>query len=190
MPDATPMIIKETSSGLYLFSIRDEMLQNREVECAGEIDGETANSIIRQLLHLQREDRPAEITFYINSPGGEVRSALAIYDVMCALSCPIRTVCLGSAAGMAALLLASGSQRDILPHGVVTLDDPPIPGGVPHVHSSAPGPARTREEVRALLAQRTGRSLEEIRERTAQSACFSAEEAVAFGLADRIIREI
>lgn len=100
----SPLVMQETSDGLRLYDIRDEMLASREIEITGAIDAGSVSTAIRCLLHLQKEDQQLPITLYINSPGGEVQSGLALYDVMQAVSCPIHTVCLGMAASMAALL--------------------------------------------------------------------------------------
>ena len=116
-----PRIIKETSSGTSFSEIRDEMFSDREILCVGEINSVTVNSLINQIRYLAKSDPEKEITMYINSPGGEVSSGLALYDVMKAVKCPIRTVCVGTAASMAAVLFASGrtfffcsQQSDIL----------------------------------------------------------------------------
>lgn len=194
MNNNTPNIIRETSSGPYICTIQDEMLTHREIECVGEINAESVYSLIRQLRHLQRENPDEEITMYINSPGGEVRSGLAVYDVMRAISCPIRTVCMGTAASMGAVLFAAGDQRDILPHGKVMIHDPLISGGVGgsalHVQEVSKDLLKTREILCGILAQRTGRSRREIYKKTAKDTWFTAEEAVAFGLADQVIEQM
>lgn len=123
------MIVRETSNGYFRYSIEEDMLSKREVECVGEITPESAYSIARQLRWLERENPSAEITLLISSPGGDVHSGLALYDVMRSLSCPIRTVCMGTAASMAAILFAAGSRREILPHGRVMIHDPLISNG-------------------------------------------------------------
>ena len=191
MNTVTPNIIKETSNGFQAYSIRDEMLLHREIECAGEINADSVNSLIRQIRYLAHQNPGAEITVYINSPGGEVMSGLALYDVMKAVPCPIRTVCVGTAASMGALLFAAGSQRDMLPHAKVMIHDPLInhcPGGSALVlRSLSDSLMKTREDLAQILAQLTGRTLEEIYEKTAQDTWFTAREAMAFGLADRII---
>lgn len=94
----SPLVMQETSDGLRLYDIRDEMLASREIEITGAIDAGSVSTAIRCLLHLQKEDQQSPITLYINSPGGEVQSGLALYDVMQAVSCPIHTVCLRMAA--------------------------------------------------------------------------------------------
>ncbi len=189
-----PTIIKETSSGLEHYSIRDQMLSCRQIECIGEINAQAVNSLIRQILYLERENPVAEITIYINSPGGEVASGLALYDVMQAVKCPIHTICIGTAASMGAVLFASGDRRDILPHGKVMIHDPLVvscPGGSAlRMKSFSDNLMDTREIVGRILAEHTHHSLEEIYEKTAEDSYFYAEEAVAFGLADKIITEI
>lgn len=190
----TPGIIRETSAGYFCCTILDEMLENREVECVGKIDSESVYSLCRQLRHLQRVSPSEEITIFINSPGGEVTSGLALYDVMKALSCPIRTVCMGTAASMGAVLFAAGDKREILPNGKVMIHDPLIAGGLGgsalELETISKNLMKTRSILGQILAKHTGRSLEEIYEKTAVDSYFSAEEAVAFGLADRIIDKI
>ena len=125
-----PCIIKESSEGFCRHTIQDEMFQNREIECVGEISQESVYGLILQLRYLQRVDPEKEITMYINSPGGEISSGLALYDTMQAVKCPVRTVCTGMAASMAALLFASGNRRDMLPHARIMIHDPLMSGGV------------------------------------------------------------
>lgn len=191
---AAPCIIRETSEGFSRWSIQDEMLRHREIECVGEISQESVYALILQLRHLQKESPEKEITMFINSPGGEVTSGLALYDVMQAVKCPIRTVCTGIAASMAALLFAAGSQRDMLPHSRVMIHDPLMNGGVGgpalKIDAIAKDIMRTRETIAAIIAKHTGRSLDEVYAKTATDSYFSADEAVAWGLADRIIREL
>ncbi|MBP3674132.1 MAG: ATP-dependent Clp protease proteolytic subunit [Oscillospiraceae bacterium] len=188
-----PRIIKETSNGLFFHTIQDEMLSHREIELIGQIESESVNSIIRQIRYLAREEPGKEITIYINSPGGEVTSGLALYDVMKAVKCPIRTVCIGTAASMGAVLFAAGDQRDMLPHTRVMIHDPLISrtgGNALSLKAVSDDLMRTREITCRILAEHTGKQLEEIYEKTATDSWFYAEEAVRFGLADRVIDEI
>jgi len=190
----SPSIIRETSSGPYLCEIQDEMLQRREIECVGEITMESVYALTRQLRYLCHEDPDKEITLYINSPGGEVTSGLALYDVMKGISCPVRTVCMGMAASMGAVLFASGDKRDILPHGQVMIHDPLISGGLGGsalaLQEVSRNLMKTRETICQILAEHTGKSLKEIYKHTAKDTFFDAEEAVRFGLADRVIHQI
>ena len=190
---ATPYIIKETSSGPFICQIQDDMLLHREIECAGEINADSVNSLIRQVLYLAGQDPEAEITIYINSPGGEVASGLALFDVMKAVKCPIRTVCVGTAASMAAVLFASGDRREMLPHAKVMIHDPLIHsagGSALQLRSISESIMEIRESLARILAEQTGKTLEEIFEKTAEDTWFTAPEAVSFGLADCIIHEI
>lgn len=183
-------IIRESSRGYDLISIQDEMLAHRELELAGEVDADSANALIRQMRYLQRQDPDAEITLYINSPGGGVDSGLALYDVMQAISCPIRTVCVGLAASMAALLFIAGDRRDMLPHSRLMIHDPLIVqtgGSALRLKAVSDDLMETRRITASVIAEHAGRSLEEILEKTASDCFFRAEEAVAFGLADHII---
>lgn len=186
----TPYIIKETSNGLFVCQIQDDMLQRREIECVGEINADSVNAIIRQVRYLAAQDPEAEITIYINSPGGEVYSGLALYDVMKAVPCPIRTVCVGTAASMGAVLFASGDRREMLPHAQVMIHDPLIQstgGSALSLKSTSDGLMEVRESTAKILAEQTGKTLEEIFEKTKQDTWFHAQEAVDFGLADSII---
>lgn len=190
----SPRVMKESSAGYVFSEIRDEMFRFREVECVGEINDESVYSLCRQLRQLQREDPDGLITMFINSPGGEVSSGLALYDVMAGLSCPIRTVCLGTAASMGSILFVAGTEREILPHGRVMIHDPlrVMEGRVTALQLQEEGRQlmQTRETLCGILAQRTGRTLEEIYEKTRHDTYFNAEEAVAFGLATRVIQHV
>ena len=190
----SPLVMQETSDGLRLYDIRDEMLAAREIEITGAIDAGSVSTAIRCLLHLQKEDQQLPITLYINSPGGEVQSGLALYDVMQAVSCPIHTVCLGMAASMAALLFIEGDQREMLPHSRVMIHDPLIGGGIGgsalSVKARADDLMRIRDITAQVISQHTGMNLEEVFELTAKDTYFEAEEAIANGMADRIITSL
>lgn len=190
----TPRIIKETKTGISVVEIPDEMLQRREIECVGEINAESVYSLILQLRYLQHQDPEKEITMYINSPGGEVSSGLALYDVMKAIKCPIRTVCVGMAASMGALLFISGNRRDMLEHARVMIHDPRVFSGIGgdalHIQSVSNDIMKTREITAKIIAEHTGKTLEEVYKKTATDSYFYAEEAIEFGLADNIIYEL
>lgn len=183
-----PCIIHETSTGVRLYGLPDVMLANRELELSGPVNSETAGELISAILYLARQDPEEEITLYINSPGGEVSSGLALYDVMKAVPCPIHTVCL-SAASMAAVLAAAGDRRDILPHGRVLIHDPSsnIGGSIAQIGSVFADLLETRETLAKLLVKHTKKSAEEIHEAMAAETSFYGERAVSFGLADRVL---
>lgn len=189
-----PQIIRETAEGLNRLDIRDEMLGKRQLELMTSVNAESCAVIIRDLLYLQCEDPTAPITLYINSPGGEVQSGLALYDVMQAVSCPIRTVCLGMAASMAALLFIAGDDREILPHSRVMIHDPLISAGAGgnalSVKARADDLMRIRDITAGVIARHSGMSIDRVFELTATDTYFEAEEAVEAGLADRIITKL
>lgn len=188
-----PNIIKETSEGLNCIPIQDALFQHREIICIDEITAASAAALILQLRYLQREAPEQEITLYIDSPGGETNSGLAVYDAMQSISCPIRTVCTGMAASMAAVLFAAGDKRDILPHSEVMIHDPlttGTSGSALKLDAEAARLMRTRQTIAEIISRHTGRSIDEVLAKTADDSWFSAEQAVEWGLADRVIHEL
>ncbi len=189
-----PAIIRETSEGTARIPIADMMFQRREVWLTGEITSEVADAVISQILHLDAEDPDAEITMYIDSPGGSVTAGLSIYDVMQAVSADIHTVCVGTAASMAAVLFAAGDRREILRHGEVMIHDPLVSGGISGsaltVQDKSNRLMDKRKLLCGILAQHTGKSVKQIYKVTAKDTYFGAEEAVAFGLADSIVEKM
>ena len=186
-------IIRESSHGYDLIPIQDEMLSHREVELVGEVDAASVNALVRQLRYLQRQDPEGQITLFINSPGGSVDSGMALYDVMQAVSCPIRTVCVGLAASMAALLFVSGSRRDMLPHSRIMIHDPLIVrtgGSALKLKAVSDDLMETRQIIARVISEHSGKSLEVVLAKTATDSYFRAEEAVEFGLADHIITSL
>lgn len=190
----TPSIIKESSEGTTYCPIQDELFTNkRSIEVVGEINRESVYSLILQLRYLQQADPEKEITMYINSPGGSVSDGLALYDVMQAISCKIRTVCVGMAASMGALLFAAGNKREMLPHAEIMIHDPlttGIQGSALSVEEESRRLMKIRQTTAEILAKHTGHTINEIYEKTKTDTYFTAGEAVEFGLADRIINEI
>ena len=189
-----PAIIRETSEGTVRVPIADMMFQRREVWLTGEINSEVADAVISQILHLDAEDPDAEIVIYINSPGGSVTAGLSIYDVMQAVSADIHTVCVGTAASMAAVLFAAGDRREILRHGEVMIHDPLVSGGISGsaltVQDKSNRLMEKRKVLSSILAEHTGKSVKQIYKVTAKDTYFGAEEAVAFGLADSIVEKM
>lgn len=189
-----PGVLRETSEGLNRIEIQDILFQRREIQCTGSITPESASALSLQLRYLQQEAPGQEITLFINSTGGEVDSGLALYDTMRAIGCPIRTVCTGTAASMAAILFLSGDKREMLPHSKVMIHDPLIPGGVGGSALTVDAVARNlmqaRQTIAAIIARHTGKTLEEVLAKTASDSYFDAQEAVEWGLADRIIYKL
>ena len=194
-PVYAPHAIWRTNQGLSVVDLRDDMLMHRRVELAGEVTPESVAVLTRSLLYLQQENPEAPITMFINSPGGEVQSGLALYDVMQSISCDIHTVCLGLAASMAAIIFVAGEKRSMLPHSRVMIHDPLIAGGgiagpALSVKSRADQLMRTRDITAELIAKHTGMSLERVLELTATDTYFEAEEAVAAHLADEVLDDL
>lgn len=186
-------IIKETSIGYTRIPLQDDMLADRKIECVGEINADSVNTLIRQILYLEKEDPAAEITIYINSPGGNVDSGMALYDVMKAVSCPIRTICVGLAASMASLLFISGDKRDMLEHSRIMIHDPLISqtgGSALRLKAVSDDLMETRRIVADVIAKHSGKTTEEILHKTSSDCYFRAPEAIEFGLADNIINKI
>ena len=189
-----PTIIRETSEGMARLPIADIMLQRREIWLTGEITSELADAVIAQILHLDAEEPGEEITLYIDSPGGSVTAGLAIYDVMQVVSAEIRTVCIGTAASMAAVLFAAGDRREILMHGEVMIHDPLVSGGISGsalaVQDKSDRLMAKRKVLCGILAQHAGKTIKQIYKVTAKDSWYGAEEAVAFGLADEVISKL
>lgn len=189
-----PAIIRETSEGTARIPIADMMFQRREIWISGEINSELADAVISQILHLDAEDPASEITLYINSPGGSVAAGLSIYDVMQAVTASIRTVCVGTAASMAAVLFAAGNRREIMKHGEVMIHDPLVSGGISGsalaVQDKSDRLMAKRKVLCGILAEHTGKSLKQIYKVTGKDTYFGADEAVQYGLADAVIEKM
>ena len=180
---------KDHSSDIF-----SENLNDNVIHLVGPVTDELSASIVAQLLHLDQKadwDNPQPIQLYINSPGGSVSAGLAIYDTMQFLRSPIQTVCLGHAASMAAVLLSGGTKgsRIILPNAEVMIHQPSggMEGQTDDMLIAAEHIRATRNTLNRILAQNTGRTIEEIARDTDRDHWMSAEEAVAYGVVDRII---
>lgn len=187
-----PSVIKEKASGQYKATTADEAFRAREIELADSITTPVAMELIRQMRCLAGQDAEKPITLLINSYGGEVVAGLSIYDTMRALPCPVNTICVGAAYSMASLLFAAGAHRAILPSANVMVHDPLIGGsGVTgnalSVEAMTTRLMRMRQQNAEILARHTGHSIDEMLEKTARDSYFSAEEAVAWGMADEIL---
>ena len=189
-------IIKESARGYDEIPIEDEFLKKREIFLSSDVDESSCNEIIKELIYLDREDSSSEITIYINSPGGIVQDGLAVYDTIMLLNSPVRTVCLGTCASMGAILFLAGDKREMMKHGKIMIHDPSfggnhsIGGKKPHeIQIELDDLNRCRMSLAQIIADRTGKSLEDICKVTEKDAFFSAEEAVEFGLATGIITE-
>ncbi|HEU5036215.1 MAG TPA: ATP-dependent Clp protease proteolytic subunit [Nocardioides sp.] len=186
-----PSVVEKTVRGERAVDIYSRLLTDRIVYVGTEIDDGVANVVIAQLLHLESESPETPINLYLNSPGGAVTAMLAIYDTMQFVRSPIGTTCVGQAASSAAVLLASGAPggRMVLPHARVVLHQPSGggQGTLPDLALHAKEIVRLRSEMERILSSHTGRSVEQVREDTDRDLILSAEEAVAYGVADGIL---
>lgn len=188
-------ILKETVRGLEKVSIEDEMLKNREIFLVGEVNAESSNELIKKLMYLEQEDRDSAVTLYINSPGGEVVSGLAVYDYIRLMEAPVDTVCIGTAASMGAILFLAGRERKMLRHTRLMIHDPSYGGGElkgkkPHeIRQELDNLNRVKRTLVGIISERTGKSIKEINRVTAKDTYYSAEEAVRFGLATKIVTD-
>ncbi|WP_285906202.1 ATP-dependent Clp endopeptidase proteolytic subunit ClpP [Pseudodesulfovibrio pelocollis] len=189
---AIPMVIETTGRTERAYDIYSRLLKDRIILLGSAIDDHVASLICAQLLFLESEDPEKEIYMYINSPGGVVSSGMAIYDTMQYISAPVATLCLGQAASMGALLLCAGApgMRYALPHSRIMIHQPlgGTQGQASDIHIHAKEILRLRDELNGILAQHTGQKLEKIREDTERDYFMSSEDAVKYGLIDKVMR--
>lgn len=188
-----PTVIEKTQYGERAYDIYSRLLKERIIFLGGPIVDAVANSIIAQLLFLTSRDPKKEIQLYINSPGGVLTSALAIYDTMQYIKCPISTVCIGSAASAAAILLAAGEKgkRFSLPNAQILLHQVAVSGvsgQAVEVEIAAKQIIKLKDKVNRILARHTGQPLERIEKDTDRDFYLSAEEAKEYGIIDEVIK--
>lgn len=192
-------IIKKSSSGIQSLPLDAMLLAQRKVFLSEAITTKSANAVLQQLLYLESEDSSAPIKLIIDSPGGEVNAGLMLYDQMKGMDVPIEMYCTELAASMAAVILAGGrpGHRHILKHSKVMIHEPLISSSSGGICGSASSIARTAESIletkrvmTELLAQDTGRSIEEIEKAVSFDNFMNAEEAVAFGICDTIVDRV
>jgi ATP-dependent Clp protease, protease subunit len=186
-----PMVIEQTSRGERSFDIYSRLLNERIIFIGQPIDDQIANLAVAQLLHLQSDDPDKDISMYINSPGGAVYSGLAIYDTMQYVKCDVQTICFGMAMSMGSLLLAGGAagKRLVLPNARVLIHQPSggFQGQSSDIEIHAREVLKLRERVDEIYAKHSGQPLERVHDDMERDRFFTAEEAVEYGLADRII---
>ena len=186
-----PMVIEQVGRVERAYDIYSRLLKDRIVFVGGVIEDNLANSIVAQLLHLEGEDANADIYMYINSPGGIISSGLAIYDTMQYIKPKVSTICIGQAASMAAMLLASGAKgkRTALPYSRIMIHHPlgGAQGQASDIEIQAKEILYLREVMNELLHKHTGRPLEQIIDDTDRNYFMSAAEAKEYGLIDEVI---
>ena len=188
-----PYVIEQTPRGERSYDIYSRLLNDRIIFLGEEVSDVSANLVVAQLLHLESQDADKDISLYINSPGGSVTAGLAILDTMNYIKCDVSTICLGECASMAAVLLSAGAKgkRFVLPNSMVLIHQPSggAQGQQTEIEIVADFMKKTRDRLNGILAANTGQSLETIQRDTERDNYMTAQEAVAYGLADKVIMD-
>ena len=186
-----PMVIERTARGEREFDIYSRLLNERIIFLGTPIDDQVANLVVAQLLHLESEDPDKDISIYINSPGGSIYSGLAIYDTMQFIRPDVRTICFGVAMSMGSLLLAAGTKgkRASLPNSRILIHQPSagFQGQSTDIEIHAREILKTRERIDQIYAEHTGKPEEEVRRDMERDRFFSAEQAMEYGLIDKVL---
>jgi len=186
-----PMVIEQTSRGERAYDIYSRLLKDRIVLLGTPIDDHVANVVVAQLLFLEAEAPDQDIQLYINSPGGQVSAGLAIYDTLRYIKPDVMTICIGQAASMGALLLSAGTpdKRFALPHARLMIHQPigGFSGSTPDITIQAREILRVKDQLNRILAGTTGQPLERVEKDTERDFFMDGQEAVAYGLIDRVI---
>ena len=187
-----PMVVEQTSRGERAYDIYSRLLKERIIFLTGPIDDNVASLICAQLLYLESENPKKEISFYINSPGGIVWSGLAVYDTMQYISSKIMTICIGQAASAGSLLLSSGEKdmRFSLPNSRIMVHQPSggFQGQDTDIEIQTEEFVKTKKRLNEIYTKHTGKNLKEIESIMERDKFFSPEEAIQFGLIDKIIK--
>lgn len=185
-----PTVIETTGRGERAYDIYSRLLKERIIFLGSPINDEVANNVMAQLIFLEYENPEKDITLYINSPGGYVSAGLAIYDTMQHVRPNIATICIGSCASMAAVLLAAGTKgkRYALPHSRIMLHQPSgaATGQSTDIQITAKEIVRTKDTLAEIVSKHTGRSIEEVRKKTDRDFYMGPEEAMEFGVIDEV----
>ena len=186
-----PVVVEQTSRGERSYDIYSRLLKERIVFLSEEVNPVTSSLVVAQMMFLEAEDPEKDIHFYINSPGGSVTDGYAIYDTMHYVKCDVATYCMGMAASMGAFLLAGGQKgkRFALPNAEVMIHQPlgGAKGQATEIEIAARQILRTKQNLNRILSENTGRPIEEIARDTERDNWMTAEEALEYGLIDRII---
>ena len=185
-----PMVVEQTDRGERSYDIYSKLLEERIIFITGEIEDAMANTVVAQLLYLEAKDSSKDIDIYINSPGGNVTAGLAIFDTMNFIKCDVKTICVGMAASMGAFLLSSGTKgkRFALPSSEIMIHQPlgGAQGQASDIKIQAEHILKLKKKLNTVLAQNTGKPLEVIEKDTDRDNYLSAEEALRYGLIDKI----
>ena len=185
-----PYIVEQTSRGERSYDIYSRLLEDRIIFLSGEIDDAVANTVVAQLIYLEAKDPQKDISLYINSPGGSVSAGLAIYDTMNYIKCDVSTICIGMAASMGAFLLSSGQKgkRFALPNSEIMIHQPlgGAQGQASDIKIAAEHILKTKRKLNEILASNSGKPLAQIERDTDRDNYLSAQEALEYGLIDKV----
>ena len=188
-----PMVVDQTSNGERSYDIYSRLLEDRIIFITGEINDQTANLVIAQLIYLEAKNPDKDISIYINSPGGVVTAGLAIYDTMKYIKCDICTICVGLAASMASVILSSGTKgkRYALANSEIMIHQPlgGAQGQATDIKIAAEHITRTREKLNQILSENSGQPIEVINNDTERDNFMTAQEALNYGLVDKVFIE-
>lgn len=194
MSTLVPYVVEQTSRGERQYDIFSRLLNDRIIMLSDQVNDATASLVVAQLLYLESQDSEKDISLYINSPGGSITSGMAIYDTMNYIKCDVSTICIGMAASMGAFLLSCGTKgkRFALPNSEIMIHQPLIGGGglsgqCTDIKIQSDHLLRIREKLNEILAKNTGKSLEEIQRDTERDNYLSAQQAMEYGLVDKVI---
>ena len=192
MSSLVPYVIEQTSRGERSYDIFSRLLNDRIVVLSDQVNDQTASLVIAQLLYLESQDPEKDISLYINSPGGSITAGMAIYDTMNYIKCDVATICIGLAASMGSFLLAAGAKgkRAALPNSEILIHQPllgGLEGQASDIIIHANHIKRVRERLNQIYADVTGKSVEEISRDTERDNFMTADEALAYGLVDKVM---
>ena len=186
-----PYVVEQTSRGERSFDIFSRLLNDRIIFLSEEVNETTASLVVAQLLYLEAQDPDKDIQFYINSPGGSVTAGMAIYDTMRYIKCDVATICVGMAASMGAFLLSAGTKgkRLALPNAEIMIHQPSAgtQGQITDMAIHMKRLQTIKERMNRIMAENTGRTIEEVTAACERDNFMTAEEALAFGLVDRVL---
>ena len=186
-----PYVVEQTGNGERSMDILSRLLNDRIIVLSDEVNSQTASLVVAQLLFLEGQDNEKDINLYINSPGGSVTDGMAIYDTMQYIKCDVSTICIGMAASMGAFLLSSGTKgkRICLPNAEVMIHQPlgQTKGQATEIEIAANHILKTKKKLNSILAANCGKTVEEVTADTERDNWLSAEEALAYGLVDKVI---
>ena len=186
-----PYVIEQTNRGERQYDIFSRLLNDRIIVLSDEVNDTTASLVVAQMLFLEGQDPDKDINLYINSPGGSVTAGMAIYDTMQYIKCDVSTICMGMAASMGAFLLSSGAKgkRFALPNSEIMIHQPlgGARGQATEIKIVADHILKTREKLNRILAENTGKSIEQIALDTERDNYLSAQEAMDYGLVDKVL---